>query len=89
MFAYSRYSVMAEWASHTAPIVAKLTTYPRYEDHCSKTACAKSSADPGGTAMSRTSSVIAMAKTPSLNAPAERSAADGTDPRPRPYPRLP
>ncbi|HET7856692.1 MAG TPA: hypothetical protein VFL41_09575 [Gaiellaceae bacterium] len=60
--------VIAECWSHTPPIVKKLVTYARYAGHSSRIALSRCSSEPAGTLSSRTSSVIAIANTPSLKA---------------------
>src|SRR5262245_55437145 len=51
------------------PIVTKLVTYAAYEGHsCNSARVRLSDAETAGTRTSRMSSVIAIAKTPSLNA---------------------
>ena len=66
--ARSRCSVIALWAIQIAPIVEKLTANARYDGHWARIAASRSSLAFGGRPISRTRSVIAMAKTPSLNA---------------------
>ena len=61
---------MAWWTSHTPAITQKLVPYARYDGHWSSIPRKRSSNDSSGTESSRTRSVIAIAKTPSLKASA-------------------
>ena len=60
--------MIALWAIQIAPIVEKLTANARYDGHWARIAASRSSLAFGGRPISRTRRVIAMAKTPSLNA---------------------
>src|SRR6266536_1374678 len=57
------------WLTQMMPMIRKLVTYAAYAGHCSASALASdpSSVCRAGTRRSRTSRVIAMARTPSLN----------------------
>src|SRR5436190_12282429 len=59
---------MPWWMNQAAPIVRKLVTYARYDGHSLRIAWARCADAPAGSEISRTSSVIAIAKTPSLSA---------------------
>ncbi len=59
---------MARWPSSTAPMVEELTAPARSAGHSSVQDRSRWLPELAGTAMSRTSSVMAMATTQSLNA---------------------
>ena len=61
-------------------MVRKLVAYPRYDGHWSAMPFQRSSKSLSGTLISRTRSVIAMAKTPSLNASIRPVPSDRTPP---------
>jgi hypothetical protein len=70
------------WAIHTLPTVMKLVTYARYAGHSSSSARKRWLKSSGSSRISSTSSVIAIANTPSLNAstrPVSRSPPPGGD----------
>ena len=61
-------SKMSWWLTQMMPMMTKLTTYAAYEGHWFARSRASSPASESGTRTSMMSSVMAIAKTPSLNA---------------------